>query len=159
MATDLTAHAHALLDANAYATLATVDAAGMPWASPVYFAYDAGARRLLWLSRPDARHSRNIAVRAEVSAVVFDSTVAIGTAQALYLAAQARELAGDEMAAGVATYSARSVAHGVRAWSVDDVSGATDLRLYGADVVEASVLDPGGPDGRGSDRRLDVMLR
>ena len=40
---DLAAHARALLNANRYLTLGTVDPDGRPWASPVYFAA-AGVR-------------------------------------------------------------------------------------------------------------------
>lgn len=151
-AADLTAHARALLEANAYLTLATADPEGTPWASPVYFAFDAALARLLWVSRPGTRHSRNIAQRADVSAVVFDSTVAVGAAQALYVSARARELDGAEREAGIAVFSARSVAHGGGPWSPADVTGGTELRLYGADVTAAWVLD------RGVDRRLAVTV-
>jgi uncharacterized protein YhbP (UPF0306 family) len=152
MTADLEAHARALLDANAYLTLASADAAGTPWASPVYFAYDAAARRLLWVSRPNTRHSRNVAERPEVSAVVFDSTVAVGAAEALYLCAWARELEGREREAGIEVFSSRSVAHRAGPWRLEDVTGATELRLFGADITEAWVLD------RGVDRRLAVTL-
>src|SRR3954471_2084826 len=143
MTTDPTAHAQGFLDGNAYLTLATADAAGTPWASPVYFAYDAAASRLLWVSRPNTRHSRNIGERPEVSAVVFDSTVAIGGAEALYVCAWARELDGAEREARVETYSSRSVAHRGGPWTLDDVMGGTELRLFGADITEAWVLDRG----------------
>lgn len=152
MTADLEAHARALLDANAYLTLASADAAGTPWASPVYFAYDSAARRLLWVSRPNARHSRNVAERPEVSAVVFDSTVAVGGAQALYVCAWARELEEREREVGIAVFSARSVAHRAGPWRLEDVTGGTELRLFGADITEAWVLD------RGVDRRLPVQL-
>ena len=48
-----------------YMVLATADAAGLPWASPVWFAANDG-REFYWVSRPEARHSRNLAVRAEL---------------------------------------------------------------------------------------------
>src|SRR5260370_954526 len=48
-ADDLAAHARALLDANGYLTLGTVDPAGRPWTSPVYFAA-AGLREFYWSS-------------------------------------------------------------------------------------------------------------
>ncbi len=35
---DLDAHARDLIEANRYLTLATADADGRPWVSPVYFA-------------------------------------------------------------------------------------------------------------------------
>ena len=56
-----------LLAANKYMVLATADADGVPWATPVYFA-PRDESRLYWVSSPDSRHSRNIAVRATVTA-------------------------------------------------------------------------------------------
>jgi nitroimidazol reductase NimA-like FMN-containing flavoprotein (pyridoxamine 5'-phosphate oxidase superfamily) len=55
----------AIVDANRYMTLATADEDGRPWASPVWFA-TIDRRELFWVSRPDARHSRNIAERPEL---------------------------------------------------------------------------------------------
>jgi pyridoxine/pyridoxamine 5'-phosphate oxidase len=65
-------------------TLATADAEGRPWASPVWFAHE-GYRDFLWVSSPEARHSRNVAVRPELALVLFDSTVAPGDAAAVYV--------------------------------------------------------------------------
>ena len=48
--------ARAIIDANRYMTLATADAAGRPWPTPVYFA-PVAYRELIWVSRPEARHS------------------------------------------------------------------------------------------------------
>ena len=43
--------------------------------------YDA----LFWVSSPQARHSRNLAARPQVSIVVFDSQVPVGSAAAVYM--------------------------------------------------------------------------
>jgi nitroimidazol reductase NimA-like FMN-containing flavoprotein (pyridoxamine 5'-phosphate oxidase superfamily) len=53
-----------LISANRYMVLATADATGRPWISPVWFAPDDGG--FLWVSRPDSRHSRNLAERPEL---------------------------------------------------------------------------------------------
>ena len=45
--------ATAIVDANAYMTIVSADAAGRPWATPVWFAHDR-YREFLWVSRPDA---------------------------------------------------------------------------------------------------------
>ena len=55
----MNAEAAAILEETAYMTLATADAQGIPWATPVWFAPD-GDRAVLWLSDPEARHSRNL---------------------------------------------------------------------------------------------------
>jgi hypothetical protein len=74
-----------IIEASRYLVLATADAAGRPWSSPVYFAH-IGFTEFFWVSSPDVTHSRNIAVRPEVSIVVFDSQVAIGAGLRLYRA-------------------------------------------------------------------------
>ena len=87
-------------------TLATASRDGLPWASPVYFTPD-GYTDVYWVSSPEARHSRNIAERPEVGIVMFDSTVPIGSAQAVYLSAVAALVPGDELERCSHLYSAR----------------------------------------------------
>ena len=65
--------ARGVIDANAYMTLATADGDGRPWASPVWFAHH-GYTNSYWVSRPDARHSRNLAIRPHL--VVSASQIA-----------------------------------------------------------------------------------
>ena len=93
---DLVAHAQALLDANSYLTLATADPEGRPWTSPVYFAA-VERREFYWVSAADARHSRNLIGRPQVSLVVFDSTVEPYHGRAVYAVGEARELSGDDL--------------------------------------------------------------
>src|SRR5215216_3981747 len=62
----LGALARSIVDSNLYLTLATADAEGRPWASPVWFAHE-GYRDFLWVSRPEARHSRNIKFRPKAA--------------------------------------------------------------------------------------------
>jgi nitroimidazol reductase NimA-like FMN-containing flavoprotein (pyridoxamine 5'-phosphate oxidase superfamily) len=59
---DRTADARRVIDSHVYMTLATADEDGRPWASPVWFAHD-GPSRFIWVSKREARHSRNLAVR------------------------------------------------------------------------------------------------
>ncbi|PIE70771.1 MAG: hypothetical protein CSA22_06390 [Deltaproteobacteria bacterium] len=68
---DLDRRLRALVHTASVMTLASVDSAG-PWASPVYFLYDA--RQFFFYSAPDSRHirsTRNIPAAASVHA---DST-------------------------------------------------------------------------------------
>lgn len=85
---DLWAMVPHLLDASNYCVLATADAAGEPWATPVFFA-SRQERELFWVSSPTSRHSRNIEVRPTIGITIFDSTSPIGGAEALYVEAQA----------------------------------------------------------------------
>ena len=86
---DYAAAGRAIIDANLYMVLGTADRTGAPWVSPVYFAFD-GYRDFLWVSKPGARHSINIAARAGASIVVFDSSVPIGQGQGVYMPAGPR---------------------------------------------------------------------
>jgi hypothetical protein len=90
------AHARATIDANLYLTLGTIDPDGHPWTSPVYFA-PASDREFFWVSATDARHSRHLAERAQVSMVIFDSTVAPYHGRAVYAVGEARELSGSDL--------------------------------------------------------------
>ena len=147
---DPAALARSLVDASLYLVLGTADEDGLPWASPVYFAHSEH-RDFLWVSKPDARHSRNIAARPDVSIVIFDSSVPIGTGQGVYMTAVARELEGDEQTAGLEVYSRRALEHGGRAFTQDDVGASAELRFYRATSVEQFVLDD-------FDRRVPVQL-
>jgi uncharacterized protein YhbP (UPF0306 family) len=147
-AKDPAAVARRLVEANMYMTLATADESGQPWASPVWFAPD-GDDGVLWVSSPETRHSRNIAVRADVAIVIFDSTVPVGAAEALYLEAVAEELSGDELEQAIAVYSERSERSGARAWQAADVLPPARFRLYRATASAQFVLGSG-------DERLPV---
>jgi uncharacterized protein YhbP (UPF0306 family) len=145
---DTAATARRLVDANMYMTLGTADAEGRPWVSPVWYAR-AGPDALLWVSKPQARHSRNIAVRAQVAIVIYDSSVPVGRAEAVYLEAVAEELDGQGMERALAVYSEHGRALGLAAWTVDDVREPARFRLYRANVTATFVLGPG-------DQRLPV---
>jgi nitroimidazol reductase NimA-like FMN-containing flavoprotein (pyridoxamine 5'-phosphate oxidase superfamily) len=138
--------ARAVLDRNRYLTLATADRDGRPWSSPVWFASE-DHRSFWWVSRPDAVHSRNIAAHPEVAAVVFDSTVVPGTAQAVYLRATAAQIDDRD---GIEVFSRAAVADGMRVWTMADITGDAELRLYRAQATEISVLGttPGSRDER-----------
>src|SRR5262245_22860995 len=147
---DPAAAARAIIDANLYMVLATADGSGRPWASPVYYA-PAGYRDFYWVSAPEARHSRNLEARPDLSIVIFDSSVPIGTGQAVYLSGSARELEGDECEEGIAVFSRRNLEHGADAWTLSNVEPPARLRLYRAVAAEHFVLDE-------RDRRVPVEL-
>lgn len=100
---DLGAIARAIIDANLYMTLGTVDQDGRPWVAPVFYAA-AGYTQFYWISSPEVTHSRNLAQRPHVSIVVFDSRVLASTGQAVYMSAEAEELAGADLDHGVEVY-------------------------------------------------------
>ena len=122
--------------------LSTADADGRPWVSPVWFASEDGVV-FLWISKPDTRHSRNIAARSEIAIVVFDSSVAPGGAKALYVDALAERLDGAERDAAIALYSRASVAQGLNDFTPADVAEGARWRMYRATATARSVLGPG----------------
>lgn len=136
---------------NRFMVLASADAEGRPWASPVWFAPGPGGE-FLWISRPDARHSRNVAERPELTIVIFDSSVRPDDRQALYVEARAEELVGEERDAAVARYSAHSVADDLPPLPVAKVSGDGPFRMYRAIASRAYVLE------EERDRRVPVEL-
>ena len=147
---DHAAVARELIDSVQYMTLATADEAGRPWASPVWFAHE-GYRRFLWVSKPDARHSQNLAVRPDAGIVIFDSTVPMGTGQAVYVETTVEQVQGEDEERGIEIFSARSQASGGPAWSMDDIRPPALLRLYRATASAHYALTEG-------DQRVAVDL-
>jgi nitroimidazol reductase NimA-like FMN-containing flavoprotein (pyridoxamine 5'-phosphate oxidase superfamily) len=147
---DRGALAKAIIDANRYLTLGTADETGLPWVSPVWYA-PAAYRELYWVSSPEARHSRNIAVRPQVSIVIFDSNAPVGSGQGVYMSAVATEVATPGLDRGMEIFSRRSQEQGTRPWTTEEVQPPASLRLYHAVVSEHFVLSPG-------DERLPVRI-
>jgi uncharacterized protein YhbP (UPF0306 family) len=159
MAPELADVARSVIDANRYMALGTADAAGHPWVSPVWFASE-DYRNFLWVSSPDAKHSRNLAAHSEVAIAIFDSSVPVGGAQAVYMKGVAKELTGTELEEGLEVFDRVSRQDYGRAFGMDDVQGSSLFRLYGATVTEHWVLIAGRDPDRGSgvDRSERVSL-
>jgi nitroimidazol reductase NimA-like FMN-containing flavoprotein (pyridoxamine 5'-phosphate oxidase superfamily) len=149
--------AKTIIDSNRYMALGTADLDGHPWVSPVWFASE-DYRHFHWVSSPDARHSRNVAARPEVAIAIFDSTVPVGGAQAVYMSGRAEELTGSELEHGIEVFGRLSKADAGRTWGLDDVQPPSLFRLYRA-VVSKHYLLVSGRDpelGTGVDRREPV---
>ena len=117
--------------------------------SPVYYTA-AGYAEFYWVSSPEARHSRNLAARPELSIVVFDSQAPVGTGQAVYMAATAAEVAAADLVRALAVYPGeRGLRAGARPMTADQVLAPAAYRLYRATVSQHWVLDPAAsPDQR-----------
>ena len=138
---ELGAIARAIIDSNRYLTVGTADENGVPWVSPVWYV-PAEYRQFFWVSSPEARHSRNVATRPQVSIVIFDSQAPVGTGQGVYMSAVAEELTGDDVDRGIRIFSLRSEAQGAGVWTADDVRPPARHRLYRATASEQFVLGP-----------------
>ena len=147
---DPAALAREIIDESQYMTLATADADGVPWASPVWFA-TADRRELFWISKPEARHSRNLAARPELAIAIFDSNQVPGTGRGVYIAATAAPVPEAELDPGIEVYASVSLARGAGPFSRADVEGDARHRLYRASAAEYFVLSA-------TDERIPVDL-
>jgi hypothetical protein len=138
--TDNSAHARSLLDDTCYAVLATADADGVPWATPVWFAHD-DLDRLYWLSWPGSRHSQLLERRPEIAVTVFDSNAVPNEGTAFYAMAHARQCPDEQIDDGLELVNRRSLAQGIGEVTRERITGGSRLRLYVADITEAWVLD------------------
>ncbi len=144
-----------MIDTNPYLVLGTVDEGGVPRVSPVFFGHD-GYRDFYWVSSPAAVHSLNVEERPQVRAVVFDSTVRVGRARAVYLTGRARRVPDTELS-DRCRVAFRGIVGG-RPFAPEELTGAADLRLYLLPVDVWEVLVSGGHPtlGTGIDRRVEV---
>ncbi len=139
-----------IVDANLYMTLATADAEGRPWASPVWFAHEEYTG-FVWVSKPEARHSQNLAARPHAGIVIFDSTVGQGGGRGGLRRGRGGAARGPRRSAG-STSSTGAPSHSAgRAGPSTDVRQPARLRVYGATASSVFVL---GPD----DERIAVEL-
>jgi hypothetical protein len=152
-------HARSVIESNRYMALGTTDEAGHPWVSPVWFACE-DYRNFYWVSSPASKHSRNIAARPEVAIAIFDSSVPVGGAQAVYMKGLAEQLTGDGLEGGLEVFDRVSRRDIGREWGSADVGESALFRLYCAQVSEHWVLISGRDPSRGSgvDRSEQVSL-
>jgi uncharacterized protein YhbP (UPF0306 family) len=150
MERDPGAVAREIIEANSYMVLATADADGVPWISPVWFAHDRD-REFLWISRPERRHSQNIGRRPDIAISIFDSTQRLGTGHGVAMSARAAVLEGADLVRAVEIVGRRSVEHGGGMFTVDAFAGDASLRLYRALAVEQFVV-------LGDDNRRPIEL-
>jgi nitroimidazol reductase NimA-like FMN-containing flavoprotein (pyridoxamine 5'-phosphate oxidase superfamily) len=145
--------ARRVIDHNRYLVLGTTEADGSPRLSPVYFT-PVRYRDFYWVSSPDAQHSHNVRERPGVRVVMFDSTRAPGDGEAVYLAGTAREVPAAELPEVLD--EAFDPARGGRRFTLDELSGEGDLRLYVATATSYDVHVPAGhpTHGTGIDRRV-----
>jgi hypothetical protein len=125
--------------ANRYMVLATSDENGVPWASPVWFATE-NFHDYYWVSRPNTRHSTNLAARPEVGVAIFDSQQPPGTSLGAYLSAVGVPVPEHELDAAVAIFSDVCERAGAPGWARANVTGAARFRLYRASALERFIL-------------------
>jgi nitroimidazol reductase NimA-like FMN-containing flavoprotein (pyridoxamine 5'-phosphate oxidase superfamily) len=158
-AADLNQMAREVLDSVRYVVLGTIDEDGRTRTSPVYFV-PHGYQNLYWVSNPDSHHSHNLQRDNRVSGVVFDSTVSPGPdTRAVYVTGAAREIPAEELEQHLP--HAFDSARDGRAFSVEELSGDADIRLwvFHVDSWEVHIRGSHPGLGTGTDRRMPVDPR
>lgn len=94
--------ARRLLDASTLCAISTVTPGNRAYVSTAYFAWTPEFR-IVWLSEPQATHSRNVRRNSSVAIAVYDSTQSWGKPdRGIQLFGSARELCGGSGAVRVA---------------------------------------------------------
>src|SRR5262245_4275321 len=133
--------AREVIDAGRYLVLASADADGHPWPTPVWYARTG--REFVWVSWPETRHSRNIEVRSAVSFVIFETPVPVeGRTRAVYVEATAAPVPEADRERCLGAFDRRSRAEGLGAWTRERVTAPGNLRLYHAVASRLFVLHP-----------------
>ena len=70
-----------------YMTLATADASGQPWNSPLFTAHDEHYN-FYWTSPARAHHSQNILTNNKIFLVIFSSQAIEGASEGVYIKAR-----------------------------------------------------------------------
>jgi len=89
--TNYTMRAKTILERIIYATIATSNADGKPWNSPVRHVYDDDLN-IYWFSDKQGQHSQNVRSNEDVFIVIYDSTVPEGDGEGVYIKAKAYEV-------------------------------------------------------------------
>ncbi len=101
--------ARRLLDASTLCAIATASSDRAPYVNTAYFAWGPDLR-LVWLSHPDAAHSRNVERDERVAVAVYDSAQVWGRPdRGIQLVGSARRLEGDDAGDAAAVYRSRFV--------------------------------------------------
>jgi hypothetical protein len=158
---DLNATARRVIDGNYYMTLGTSDRDCRFRLSPVYYT-SARYSHFYWVSSPRAKHSQNIEQRPAAELVIFDSTAAVGAAEAVYIAATVTQVSQQQLEA-VVPEAFRTTSRATtltpaglrRARLTPDDLRRGDLALYVAHLQSCEVHVPGNHPvhGRGVDTR------
>ena len=158
---DLRAIARTIIDTNLFMTLGTVDDAGRPWTTPVYYAASPDHADFYWVSAPDAAHSVHLATHPDVSIVIFNSQVRPNSGQAVYLSGSAGPVPETEIARGLEIFPGPAE-RGVRQFTTDDLRPAGSFVLYRATASRRWILCPRQsgrpcqPHGIDHDHRIEV---
>lgn len=152
---DLSKRAKEIIAERDYITIATVTSDGMPWNSPVYSAFDENYN-FYFGTHVGSQKAHNIANNPNVFLVIYDSTVAPGTGEGVYIQGKAEQLNNIEDI---------EQAHKILAdrrptefWPIEALQGNAPVRLYKIVPEHVWMNSDGEKDGVYIDTRTEVQL-
>jgi hypothetical protein len=100
--------ARSIISNNIYCTLSTCSVDGIPWVSPLLFAFDDRIS-IYWSSAIASQHSQNLYSNYGRAAIaIFNTAFAEGSPEGVYLSGVASELEGNDTEFGVQLLKARA---------------------------------------------------
>jgi uncharacterized protein YhbP (UPF0306 family) len=141
-----------IISDNIYMTIATATSDGIPWISPLFFAYDE-KYNLYWVSEKNSKHSNLIRNNPKIAIVIFDSTAPIGDGDGVYLEATAEELSDvHTIKVAMKIYNPRLTTEEYKIKKIENVTNKAEWRIYKATPKKISTLM------ENSDTQIEVNL-
>lgn len=145
-----------IVDTILYITIATAGDDNQPWNSPVFSAHD-DYYNFYWGSDTESQHSKNIAANNKIFLVIYDSTVAAGAGEGVFIEATASEV--KDPTEIVAAHKLLRDRHTVPYWKLEEVQGDNPVRLYKAVPKKIWMNVDGERDGKYVDARVEIQWR
>lgn len=151
----LTQKAKEIIASIKYITIATASKDGMPWNSPVYFAFDE-KYNFYWASDSESRHSQNIYSNNKIAIIIYDSSVPAGQGKGVYFEAKAYEIIDrKEQEKAYMLLAKRDNGY---PWTLEELQGSNRPRLYKAITEKAWINVDGEINGLFIDKRTEIKL-
>ena len=139
-----------------YITITSVDEDGMPWNAPVFCAYDEDYN-FYWGSARNSQKSKNIKTNKNIFLAIYDSTIAPGKGEGVYIKAVATEL-NDPREIEIA-HKLLQDRHNGTFWKLEKLIGDAPVRIYKAAPQKVWINGEGEENGCYIDTRIEVDLK
>ncbi|NEQ34127.1 MAG: pyridoxamine 5'-phosphate oxidase family protein [Leptolyngbya sp. SIO4C5] len=126
---ELLERAERIIASTLYCTLSTCSPDGCPWASPVFFVYDA-TWTIYWSSAIASRHSQNLYQnQGRLAIAIYSTSAGEGKGQGVYLSGYGKELAPERVGAVMQQLFARAGREPPQR-TASDYLGTSPRRIY-----------------------------
>ena len=124
--------ARAVIDNNNHMTIATINADGKPWITPVFYVHDDHFS-LYWVSYKESKHSKNIQSNPDVAISIYGSVPPDNEIDAVYIEAEATQLEDEaDVLPAIAVLAGRIQEEKYMIKFPKDVMGEAAWRIYRA---------------------------